>query len=179
MQSNKPRIPTVDDHAAPEGCREVFDQLYDAEGLVPNLVRVVANSPAVLRGYQAWTKALEGSSLDEAMRRRIALAVAAHVGANYCVAANRAFGRAAGLSDAEVADAMRMNSPASEVQAVFCMVRLLLAGDRIDDCQLNRLRRAGYDDAAIVEIIAVVSTCLFHAMLDRVARVPVDFPEGR
>jgi AhpD family alkylhydroperoxidase len=177
MTAHKPRIPALNDDAAPSGCRAVFQQLYDAEGLVPNLVRVVANSPAVLEGYQQWTRALEGSSLDEAMRRRIALAVASLLGATYCMASNRAFGRAAGLSDAEIADALRLHSPSTEIQAVFCLIRLLIAGERIDDCHLTRVRRAGWDDGAIVEIVAIVSTCLFHAMLDRVARVPVDFPE--
>lgn len=174
------RIPAVQDHEATPCCQAVFNQWLEEEGLVPNLVRVMAHSPAVVHAYTAWNEKLNRyGALDETMRRRIALAVADVLGARYCSAANMAMGRAAGLSEAELMDACRGQSPSTEVDAVLSFVRTLVSGGRIDDCHMRRLERAGYNHGMILEVVAYVSTCFFHACVDRVARIPVDYPEGK
>jgi AhpD family alkylhydroperoxidase len=65
------------------------------------MVRVLANSPAMLRGYLGLAGALDSGSLGAELREQIALAVAEANGCDYCLAAHTALGRGAGLTDFE------------------------------------------------------------------------------
>jgi AhpD family alkylhydroperoxidase len=73
-------------------------------GAVPNMFRLLANSPAVLEGYFSLDAALDKGALDARSRERIALAVAEINGCGYCLAAHTFVGRkVAKLDDAEIA----------------------------------------------------------------------------
>jgi len=62
--------------AAPAAARASLQAVHKQFGLVPNLFRVVANSPAALEGYLGLNAALAKGALDAKTRERIALAVA-------------------------------------------------------------------------------------------------------
>ena len=61
-------------------------------GMVPNLFRVVANSPAAPEGYLGLSGALTKGSLPAATRERIALAVVEVNGCRYCLSAHSYLG---------------------------------------------------------------------------------------
>ncbi|MEX3012493.1 carboxymuconolactone decarboxylase family protein [Acinetobacter baumannii] len=72
-------------------------------GRVPNMFRVVANSPAALTGYLQLSAASAQGGLGTATLERIALAVAEINGCDYCLAAHSFLGRkVAKLDDAEL-----------------------------------------------------------------------------
>ena len=66
---------TID--AAPASARPLLEAVKKQLGSVPNLFRLVANSPAALEGYLGMSGALAKGSLPAPTRERIALAVAA------------------------------------------------------------------------------------------------------
>jgi AhpD family alkylhydroperoxidase len=73
-------------------------------GVVPNLFRLVATSPAALEGYLGMSGALDKGALPAATRERIALAVAQINGCSYCLSAHTYLGKhLARLDDAEIA----------------------------------------------------------------------------
>ena len=74
---------TVD--AAPAAARPQLAAVGKQLGTVPNLFRLVANSPAALEGYLAMSGALAKGSLPAPTRERIALAVAEINGCAYCI----------------------------------------------------------------------------------------------
>jgi alkylhydroperoxidase family enzyme len=47
---------------------------------------------------------------------------------------------------------------------------------RVDDAALAAVRAAGFGDAEIVEIVAVVAENVLTNMLNNVARTEIDFP---
>ena len=70
------RIPTPASIAdAPEASRPLLEAVHKQLGSVPNLFRLVANSPAGLAGYLGLNGALAGGRLPAATRERIAIAV--------------------------------------------------------------------------------------------------------
>src|ERR1700709_1643291 len=74
-------------------------------GIVPNLFRLVGNSPAALEGYLGLNGALAKGALEAATRERIALAVAEINGCNYSLSAHSYLGKnLPKLSAAENAD---------------------------------------------------------------------------
>src|SRR5262245_65533860 len=98
------RIPTpaaIED--APAASRPLLEAVKKQLGVVPNLFRLVANSPAALEGYLGVMGALGKGKLPAPTRERIALAVAELNGCSYCLSAHTYLGKnLAKLDDAEI-----------------------------------------------------------------------------
>lgn len=77
------RIRLLDPEAAPSPVRETFAAVKARIGMVPNLYRVMGQSPAALNAYLAIGQALESASLPVAVREKIALAVSQKNGCAY------------------------------------------------------------------------------------------------
>src|SRR3954451_1496851 len=99
------RIPTpASIEASPAAAQPLLQAVKKQLGVVPNLFRVVANSPAALEGYLGLNGALGKGELDARTRERIALAVAEINGCDYCLSAHTYLGKnVAKLDDAELA----------------------------------------------------------------------------
>ncbi len=172
-----PRIKAIEPDQATGQAKQLLDALDEKFGMVPNLARTLVNSPAALQGYLALGEALESGVLPAKLREQIALTVSEANGCGYCVAAHCAIGKSVGLSENELTDARQSSSPDSKVDAALHFARQLVEkrGWASDD-ELDRVRRAGYDDGEIVEIIAVVSWKTFANYFNHVANTTVDFP---
>src|ERR1700676_633358 len=88
------RIPTpatID--SAPAAARPLLEAGLKPLDGVPNLFRLVANSPAALEGYLGLAGALSKGALPAPTRERIALAVAEINGCNYCLSAHTYLGK--------------------------------------------------------------------------------------
>ncbi|MBC7521760.1 MAG: carboxymuconolactone decarboxylase family protein [Sandarakinorhabdus sp.] len=99
------RIPTpASIDAAPEASRPLLEAVNKQIGSVPNMFRLIANSPAALEGYLGLNGALAKGTLPAAARERIALAVAEVNGCGYCLAEHTFMGsNLARLDAAEIA----------------------------------------------------------------------------
>ena len=98
------RIPipaTID--GAPAASRPLLEAVKKQLGSVPNLFRLVSNSPAALEGYLGLSGALAKGKLPAATGERIALAIAEINGCNYCLSAHSYLGKnLAKLDEAEI-----------------------------------------------------------------------------
>ena len=75
------RLNTVDPSTATGKPKTLLDAVKSALGLVPNMTRVMANSPAVLEGYLGFSGALSKGLLDAKIREELALVTAQQ---NHC-----------------------------------------------------------------------------------------------
>ncbi|WP_204348372.1 carboxymuconolactone decarboxylase family protein, partial [Klebsiella pneumoniae] len=82
-------IPTRD--AVPEASKPIIDAVEKQLGVVPNMFRLIAASPAVLEGFTGNNGAL-ARTLDVKTRERIALAVAQVNDCDYCLSAHTYLG---------------------------------------------------------------------------------------
>ena len=88
------RIPTpASIQAAPAASRPLLEAVQKQLGSVPNLFRIVGNSPAALEGYLGLNGALAKGALDARTRERIALVVAEANGCDYCLSAHTYLGK--------------------------------------------------------------------------------------
>jgi uncharacterized peroxidase-related enzyme len=145
------------------GARKVAAPLLAAVqkqlGTVPNLFRVVANSPAALEAYVGFSGALGKGVLATPSRERIALAVAEVNGCDYCLSAHTYLARnLAKLDDAEIT--ANRNGASIDIKAdvaVRFAAKLARERGRASEADIAALKHAGYSDAEIVEIIAHVA----------------------
>ncbi len=171
------RIPLVDPRAASGPSREVFDQIQAKAGKVPNLYRVLGQSPAALSAYLALNEALARSKLAPALREKIALAVSQRNGCGYCVSAHSFLAGRAGIDGLAISDARggRSSDP-REAAALHLALQLVEAHGRVSDGELANARARGLTDAEIVEVVALVAANTFSNFINLVADTPIDFP---
>src|SRR5215831_13118432 len=108
-------IPARDN--VPEASRPILDAVQKQLGVVPNMFRLIAQSPAALQGFTANSGALT-KTLDVKTRERIALAVAQVNGCDYCLSAHSYIGaNLAKLDSAELAANRRGRSNDAKANA--------------------------------------------------------------
>ena len=174
-----PRLPTpASIEASPAAAQPLLHAVKKQLGVVPNLFRVVGNSPAALEGYLGLNGALGKGELEAATRERIALAVAEVNGCDYCLSAHTLLGKnLAKLSEAEIAanrDGMSTDSKADA--AVRFAVKLVKARGHVSDADVQAVKKAGYNDAQVIEIVLHVALNTLTNYVNEVAKTEIDFP---
>ena len=171
-------IPARDD--APEASKATLDAVHAQLGVVPNLFRLIANSPHALDGYMGFSGALK-KVLDVKTRERIALAVAQVNGCDYCLSAHTYLGlNLAKISPEEIAMNRRGGSSDAKADAaVRFAADVAEKRGHVSDDAIAAVKAAGYSDAQIVEIVALVAENVFTNFLNEMAGTEIDFPVVR
>jgi uncharacterized peroxidase-related enzyme len=172
-----PRLSTPTRDQAPAASQPLLDAVKRQLGIVPNLYRVVANSPAALAALTGLGGAL-GKTLDVRSRERVALAVAEVNGCDYCLSAHSYLAlNLAKLPAGEVELARKgaSNDPKAAALARFA-AEVTRSRGHVTDADLAAVRGAGYGDAEIVEIVALVAENVFTNFVNSVAETEIDFP---
>lgn len=173
------RIPTpatVD--AAPAASQGMLQAVNKQLGIVPNLFRLVSNSPSALEGYLGLSGALGKGELPAPTRERIALAVAEINGCGYCLSAHSYLGKhLAKLDDAEIAAnrSGTSNDPKADAAVRFAAKVARQRGHVTND-DLGAVRLAGYGDAEVIEIVLHVALNTWTNYINEVAKTDIDFP---
>src|SRR6516165_9717484 len=134
-------IPARDD--VPEASKPILDAVRKQLGAVPNMFRLLAQSPAALQGFTANNGALT-KTLDVKMRERIALAVAQLNGCDYCVSAHSYLGlNLAKISPEEVAlNRQGKSSDAKANAAVSFAAKVVRERGHISEADIKSVRDA-------------------------------------
>ncbi|MEK6667670.1 peroxidase-related enzyme [uncultured Aquabacterium sp.] len=172
------RINVIDQHNANPEQKALLDAIQGKLGMVPNFLKVFANSPVALQAFLGLHGVANAGSLSPQTRERIALALAQQNTCEYCLSAHTAIGRKAGLTGDEIAAARAGSSEDAKAAVAVKLARSLVEhkGD-ITTAELIEAREAGYSDADIVEIITHVGMNLLTNILGKASRVDIDFPK--
>ena len=164
--------------AAPEAAQPLLEGVKKSVGSVPNLFRLVANSPAALEGFLGLNGALAKGALDPATRERIALAIANVNGCDYCNAAHTYLGKnVAKLSDDEIAANREGSSTDAKAEAAVSFARKVASTrGNVSEADIEAVRAAGYSDAELVEIVAHVALNTLTNYVNEVFKTDIDFP---
>lgn len=171
------RIQVVEIATATPEQKALLDAIQGQLGMVPNFLKVFANSPTALQAFLGLYGVANAGSLDALDRERIALALAQQNGCQYCVSAHTAIGRKTGLSSEEVTAARQGTSDDPTSAAVLKFAGSLMARHgEVSALELAEVRSAGIDDAQIVEIITHVGMNFLTNILGKASLVEIDFP---
>jgi len=168
-------IPTRE--AAPAAAQPLLDAVNNQLGVVPNLFRLVALSPAALQGMLGLSGALS-KALGVKTRERIALAVAQVNGCDYCLSAHTYLGlNLAKIDAAEIAlNRQGGSSDPKADAAVRFAAKVAEARGKVTDADLAAVKAAGYSDAEVIEIVGVVAENVLTNFVNNVAQTDIDFP---
>lgn len=171
------RITVPSREAAPSASKPLLDAVEKQLGVVPNLFRLIGLSTAALQGFLGFNGSL-GKALDVKTRERIALAVAQVNGCDYCLSAHTYLGLNLAKIDAtEIAlNRKGASTDAKANAAVSFAVKVAKSRGHVGDADIKAVKDAGYAEAQIVEIIAVVAENVFTNFVNNVAHTEIDFP---
>jgi uncharacterized peroxidase-related enzyme len=171
------RIKAIDPDRATGKTRTLLVGIQKTLGMIPNMMRTMANSPAVLEGYLKFRSALGSGELSARLREQVALAVAAANDSQYCLSAHTSSGKSIGLSEDDLIACRRFasNNPKEEAALQFAL-RIVMTRGEASGMEVERVRQAGFSDEEIAEIIANVGLNIFANYFNKVAGVVIDFP---
>ncbi len=168
-------IPTYE--TSPEASKPLLDAVNAQLGVIPNLFRLVGQSPAALEGFLGLNGAL-GKTLNVKTRERIALAVAEVNGCRYCLSAHSYLAaNLAKLDEAEILANRRGHSHDAKADAAVAFAAgIARTRGQVGAEALAAVRAAGFGDAEIVEIIVNVAVNFLTNLVNNVAETEIDFP---
>jgi len=168
-------IPTREE--APGASRPLLDVANTKLGVTPNMFRLLATSPAGLEGVLGLSGALR-KTLDVKLRERIAVSVAAVNGCDYCVSAHTYLRlNLAKLDEAELAANRRGHSNDAKADAAVAFARKIAeARGKVADGDVAAVKRVGFSDAQVIEIVLAVAENFLTNLVNNVAATDIDFP---
>jgi len=173
------RIPTpVSIEAAPAASQGGLAAVKKQLGMVPNLFRLVSNSPAALEGYLGLSAALSKGAIAAATAERIALAVAETNGCSYCLSAHTYLAKnLAKLDDGEItANRSGTSTDIKADAAVRFAAKVARERGHVGEADVTALKAAGYDNAQVIEIVMHVALNTWTNYINEVAKTDIDFP---
>jgi len=172
------RINLVTNESANAEQKTLLDAIQSQLGMVPNFLKVFANSPDALKAFLGLHGIANAGSLDPQTRERIALALAQQNSCEYCLSAHSAIGRKAGLDNAEIAANRAGTSQDAKAAVAVKFARSLVEHTgEVTTAELLEMRNAGYSEADIVEVITHVGMNILTNILGKAGRVDIDFPK--
>jgi uncharacterized peroxidase-related enzyme len=172
------RITVINNDNANSEQKELLDAIQSQLGMVPNFLKVFANSPAALRAFLGLHGIASEGSLDAPTRERIALALAQQNACEYCVSAHTAIGRKAGLNGAEIEANRAGTSQDSKAAAAVKFAKALAEhSGEVTTAELLEVRNVGYTESDIVEIITHVGLNVLSNIIGKASQVEIDFPK--
>ncbi|MFZ5802151.1 MAG: carboxymuconolactone decarboxylase family protein [Candidatus Omnitrophota bacterium] len=159
--------------------RELLDKVRAKMGAVPNIFKVMANAPAALDAYLAFSGAVATSTLPPPLREKIALAVAEVNRCDYCLAAHQAIGKRTGLSDHDVVESRRGKAADPKEEAALKLALELVNTKGLpSEGVLSSARKAGLSDEEMLEVTAVTVLNIYTNYINHVGGTEVDFPKA-
>ena len=102
MSPAGPRLNSIEPDAASGKIAAIYGQIKSRMGMIPNLLKGLANSPQALEAYLTLDKLIGEGSLTPAEQQLVRMVASVHNECTYCVAAHTLGLKAAGLSEAEL-----------------------------------------------------------------------------
>lgn len=173
------RLPLIDPSESTGAAERELARTHKTLGIVPNMTKAMANSPALLQGYLDLSTALSTGTLSAGVRELIAVTVAESNECGYCLSAHAYLGEhVAKVPAGEVELAREARSSDAHTEAVLRLAAAVV-GERgdVDQALLDEIRAAGVTDAQIAEIVGHVAINLLTNYFNRLAHTELDWPE--
>ena len=153
-----PRFQLIDADTAKESVKETLTELSTRGGPPGPMVRAMANSSSLLRGYADFNRAMKRSHLDRRITERISLAVQEWIGCDYCIEAHTRAAEALGLDENDIALARQGTATDPKIAAIVGFGQQLIAAPaEIGDEDIDALREHGYRDEQIADVVGLVA----------------------
>lgn len=163
---------------APKESKPLIENSVKAFGMLPNLHAVMAESPALLEGYQVLHGLFQRTSFNAEELTVVWQAINVEHGCHYCVPAHSAIAASMKV-DQEIVDALVYRTPlADQKLETLRETTLQMVRQRgvIDDAQIEQFFAAGYSQQQLLEIVLGLAQKVMSNYTNHLADTPIDAP---
>ncbi len=161
---------------APDQSVALLQGAEKAFGFVPNLIGVLAESPAVAEAYLTLSQIFDKSSLNPVERQVAILAISRYNECDYCMASHSVIASMQKVP-ADVIHAIRNDQPIADAKLEALRTFATTLVDKrgwVSDDDVAAFLSAGYTQAQILEIILAASLKTLSNYANHVAETPLD-----
>ena len=160
--------------------KEIFNNISQKVGRVPNLYAAMANSPQLLGGFLAFEESLKQGSFSAKENEAIALAVSQSNNCDYCLAAHSAIGKMLGYSENEVIDIRKGTSADRKLNALTNLAtELTEKRGHASKESISNFLEAGYTHQSLAELIGMVAIRSITNYIFSNGNFEIDFPKAK
>lgn len=168
------KIHTVD--SAPGDSRTLLGQVGEKYGFTPNLMGLLAESPAALEAYATLSGIFEKTDFSPVEQQVILLTVNRLNECPYCMAAHSTIAKGAGMEDATL-EALRDGTelPDSRQNALASFTRSIVQKRGwVSEAEVEAFLAEGFTKANVLEVILGASFKTLSNYANHIATTPVD-----
>ncbi len=139
--------------------KPIFASMEKTLGAVPNVFRVMAHSPAMLKGFLALNASLHETRLDGKLRELAYIRTSEVNDCAYCLHHHRVLGEKAGLTQQQIAETARFeqsNAYSDLERNVMRYAEQVSRHVKVDDALFARLK-AELDERELTELAMTVA----------------------
>ncbi|MEX2400604.1 MAG: carboxymuconolactone decarboxylase family protein [Rhodothermales bacterium] len=155
---------------------KIFEAVESKFGFVPNLIRELAESPAVAQTYLNGADALSSGAFTQKEQQVIQATVAVYNACHYCTAAHGTIALGAGLDKDELAAILKGETPSDERLAAIVDTTREVLEQRgwLDEDEQAAIEARGLSRAELFEIIGFIGVKTLSNYVNHVAETEVD-----
>jgi uncharacterized peroxidase-related enzyme len=161
---------------APEKSRPILKELNAKIGFVPNVVGVLAESPAALKGWVDLKADFDGGLLSATERKIVHMTTSYLNDCGYCMAAGTTIGEKEGIPR-EILNDLREDRKLKDVKLeqlrLFTKAVMRRLG-RPEQSDIEAFRKAGYTNAHVLEVILGVTLSIMGNYVNHIVQAPLD-----
>ncbi|MEZ2338672.1 carboxymuconolactone decarboxylase family protein [Mucilaginibacter sp. RCC_168] len=159
------------------GSQVIFDQYQKRMGKVPNLYATMGYSENALKGFVDFEGALNHGVFRPKEREAIALVVSEINGCAYCLAGHTLAAIKNGFTKEETLDLRRGKINDDKLDAILQLAKSITVNKgHADQKALDDFYAAGFNEAALIDLIGLVTVRVFTNYVFAATEIPVDFP---
>ena len=175
------RLKALNPDEATGKTKELFTAIQSKLGVVPNMMRTMGNSPALLQSYLNFSDTLAHGLLGTKNGELLALAISEKNSCDYCVSAHSYIGEKLVHIDANtLTNARSAKSADAKIEAALKFADILVAKKGlVNDDDVNTVIGAGFTDGEIGEIVGHVALNILTNYFNNTAGTENDFPAAK
>jgi uncharacterized peroxidase-related enzyme len=155
----------------------IFDQLQKRLGKVPNLYATIGYSPNALKGFVDFEATLNRGVFNGKQREAIALIVSEVNGCAYCLAGHTLAAIKNGFTKEDTLAIRSGKTADAKLNAIIDLAKSITVNKgKPNEQVLKSFFDAGFDEAAVMELIGLVTVRVFTNYVFALTEIPVDFP---
>jgi uncharacterized peroxidase-related enzyme len=156
----------------------IFDQIQQKLGKVPNLYATIGYSAPALKGMLDYEATLTSSSIFTAKEREAINLIVSQVNAcDYCLAAHTAIAQMKGFTKEETILIRKGIAKDLKLNTIILLAKSVAQHKGKADATLaENFFAAGYDEAALIELIGLITLRIFTNYVYAATEIPIDFP---
>ena len=155
----------------------IFDNIEKSLGMVPNLYATIGYHSNILEGYLNYSGLVGNESYSKKEVEAIKLAVSEVNNCQYCKAAHTMLAKMNGFTEEETIDIRTGRVADTRLNTLVQVAQELTAKrGKISDELKDQFFDGGFDNKALIELIAIVNVVSFTNYVHNATEVPVEFP---